>query len=402
MRILMAADTYRPRVNGVVTSIDTFSYEYRKLGHEVIIVAPSYPSSQKDVKSELDKENEKFVIRLPSRYVWFDPEDRWARTHTGEARKIIQEKILSQKFDIIHSHVPGPLGNAAISWANKMGCPGVNTYHTLFEQYVHYIKIIPRKIGTWLARIISRDFCNKHDLIICPSTQMKEALISYGVRKDLPIEVNPTGIKIEKFANCNGDDFRKKYNIPKDTILLLFMGRIGFEKNIPFLFKMLKRVLKEKPNTKLIVAGKGPAEASVQQAARDEGVFDNVIFLGYFEPQDWVNCYAAADLFTFASVTETQGLVVTEAMAARTPVVAVAQMGVAEVMAAGKGGIATKHDIDEFTNAVLKMLNDKKLYNQKKAETYDYAKEWSSTAMAIKQLKLYEKAIEIHKSKNVR
>lgn len=402
MRILMAADTYRPRVNGVVTSIDTFSYEYRKLGHEVIIVAPEYPLSQKDVKDELDKENEKYVIRLPSRYVYFDPEDRWARTHTGEARKIIKEKILTQKFEIIHSHVPGPLGNAAISWAKKIGCPVINTYHTLFEQYVHYIKLIPKTIGTWLARIISRNFCNKHDLIICPSTQMKQTLISYGVRKDLPIEVNPTGIKIEKFANCNGDAFRQKYNISKDTILLLFMGRIGFEKNIPFLFKMLKKVLKEKPNTKLIVAGKGPAESAVQQAARDEGVFDNVIFLGYFEPQDWVNCYAAADLFTFASVTETQGLVVTEAMAARTPVVAVAEMGVAEVMAAGKGGITTKHDIDEFTNAVLKMLNDKELYNKKKSEAYDYAKEWSSTSMAIKQLKLYEKAIEIYRAKNVR
>ncbi|MCX8094217.1 MAG: glycosyltransferase [Candidatus Goldbacteria bacterium] len=399
MKILMAADTYRPRVNGVVTSIDTFSYEYRKLGHEVTIVAPEYPATQKDVKDDLDKENEKFVIRLPSRYVFFDPEDRWARTHTGEARKIIKEKILTQKFDIIHSHVPGPLGNAAISWAKSMNCPVVNTYHTLFEQYVHYIKIIPRKIGSWLARIISRDFCNKHDLIICPSTQMKQTLISYGVRKDLPIEVNPTGIKIEKFTNCNGDAFRQKYGISKDTILLLFMGRIGFEKNIPFLFKMLKRVLKEKPNTKLIVAGKGPAESAVQQAAKDEGVFENVIFMGYFEPQDWVNCYAAADLFTFASVTETQGLVVTEAMAARTPVVAIAEMGVAEVMAAGKGGIATRHDLNEFTDAVLKMLNDKELYQKKKAETYDYAKEWSSTAMAIKQLKIYEKAIEIHKQK---
>jgi glycosyltransferase involved in cell wall biosynthesis len=402
MKILMAADTYRPRVNGVVTSIDTFSYEYRKLGHEVTIVAPEYPSTQKDIKDVTDKENEKFVVRLPSNYIFFDPEDRLAKINSRKSKKIIKERILLQKFDVIHSHAPASIGIAAISWAKEIGCPVVNTYHTLFEQYVHYVKILPGGLARWLARVFSKKFCNKHDLIICPSTQMKQTLISYGVRKDLPIEVNPTGIKIEKFANCNGDAFRQKYNIPKDTILLLFMGRIGFEKNIPFLFKMLKRVLKEKPNTKLIVAGKGPAESAVQQAARDEGVFDNVIFLGYFEPQDWVNCYAAANLFTFASVTETQGLVVTEAMAAGTPVVAISEMGVAEVMAAGKGGIATKNDLDEFTSAVLKMLNDKELYNRKKSETYDYAKEWSSSSMAMKQLNLYEKAVETHKSRNVR
>ena len=399
MHILMAADTYRPRVNGVVTSIDTFSNEYRKLGHSVTIVAPEYPAGQKDIKDEKDKENEKYVIRMPSKYVFFDPEDRWAKTKDKRAIQIAKEQILTQKFDIIHSHVPGPLGNAAIGWAKKIGCPVINTYHTLFEQYVHYIKFIPKFIGTWLTRKISRDFCDKHDLIICPSTQMKEALEGYKVRKDLAIFVNPTGIKIDKFANFNGDDFRQKNGISKDTILFLFMGRIGFEKNIPFLFDMLKKVLEKKPNTKLIVAGKGPAEEAVHKAAEEKGVKDNVIFMGYFEPQDWVNCYAAADLFTFASVTETQGLVVTEAMAAETPVVAVGEMGVAEVMAPQKGGILTKLDLDEFTGAIFKMLDDKELYARKKSETIPYAREWSAQAMAVKQLKLYEKAIEIHKAK---
>ena len=266
MRILMAADTYRPRVNGVVTSIDTFSNEYRKLGHEVIIAAPTYPETQKDIKDEKDKANEQYVIRMPAKYVFFDPEDRWVNTKHRETKRIVKEKILTQKFDIIHSHVPGPLGNAALKWGKALGCPVINTYHTLFEQYVHYVKIIPKFIGTWLARKISKDFCNKHDLIICPSTQMKDALTGYGVRKNLPIYVNPTGIKIDKFAKFDGDAFREKNGISKDTKLFLFMGRIGFEKNIPFLYKMLKRVLVKYPDTKLIVAGKGPAEDAVHKA----------------------------------------------------------------------------------------------------------------------------------------
>ncbi len=399
MRILMAADTYRPRVNGVVTSIDTFSAEYRKMGHEVFIIAPEYPVDQKDIMGEADKANEQFVTRLPSDYMFYDPEDRWSKVNSPEGRRIIKEKILSQKFDVIHTHAPGPLGFAAIKWGRIIGCPVVDTYHTLFEQYVHYIKFVPSFLMKWFARYLSRKLCNGHDMVVCPSTQMKDTLISYKVRKDLPIIVNPTGIKIDKFKTYDRDAFRKKYNVPKDTTLFLFMGRVGFEKNIPFLYKVLKKVLAKRPNTKLIVAGKGPAEAAVQQAAKDEGVFDNVIFVGYLEPQEWVDTYAGADLFTFASVTETQGLVVTEAMAVGTPVVAVGKMGVAEVMAGDKGGILVKEDVDEFTAAVFKILEDKALYEAKRKEAFEYAKEWSAEAMAKKMMKNYENIIEMVKSR---
>jgi len=395
----MAADTYRPRVNGVVTSIDTFSAEYRKMGHEVMIIAPEYPAEQKDIKDNADKANEQFVIRIPAGYMFFDPEDRWSHTNSKEGKRIIKEKILSQKFDIIHTHAPGPLGFAAIKWGKIIGCPVIDTYHTLFEQYVHYLKFIPRGIATWITREMSRRFCNAHDMVICPSTQMKDTLISYNVRKDLPIIVNPTGIKIDKFKTYDRKAFRRKYNVADDTTLFLFMGRIGFEKNIPFLYKVLKKVLAKRPNTKLIVAGKGPAEGAVRQAAKDEGVFDNIIFVGYLEPQEWVDTYAGADLFTFASVTETQGLVVTEAMAVGTPVVAVGKMGVAEVMAGDKGGILVKEDVDEFTAAVLRLLEDKALYEAKRKEAFEYAKEWSAEAMAKKMIVNYEQAIAAKKTK---
>ncbi len=392
MRIALVTDTYRPRVNGVVASIDTFANEFRKLGHEVKIVAPEYPASQIDVK---DKDNEKYVIRIKSHYLFFDPEDRLPDPKLPSSKKRIKEEILNFKFDIIHTQTPFTLGMEAIKWAKKLNSPIIHTYHTMFESYVHYFKFIPKPIAIWLTKKISKWYCDKMDLNITPSTQMKELLLSYGIKK--PIEVNPTGIKIDKFKIFNGDDFREKYNIPKDTILLLFMGRIGAEKNIPFLFKVLKNILNKKPNTKLIVAGKGPAEEEVHKAAEEIGVKDNVIFLGYFEPQDWVNCYAAADLFTFASVTETQGLVVTEAMAVGTPVVAVGAMGVAEVMKGNRGGVLVNLDVNEFSEAVLKFLDDKNFYEEKRKEAFEYAKEWSAETMAKKLLEKYEKAIELKK-----
>ena len=390
MKILMAADTYRPRVNGVVTSIDTFSAEYRKMGHEVVIIAPQYPEDQKDV---MNSDNEHFVVRLPAHYMWFDPEDRLASLNNPISKKLIKEKILNGGFDIIHTHVSARLGIAAIDWAKKIGCPVIHTYHTLFEQYVHYLKFIPSGLAKWIARYLSKLYCDKMDLVVAPSTQMKDTLNTYGIKKNVPIVVTPTGIKIDKFKTFSRADFRKKNNISEATTLFLFMGRIGAEKNIPFLFKVLKNVLAKRPDTKLIVAGKGPAEAAVQQAAKDIGVFDNVIFMGYFEPQDWVNCYAAADLFTFASVTETQGLVVTEAMAVGTPVVAVGKMGVKEVMEGNKGGILVNEDVDEFTATVFKMLDDKVLYAAKKKEAFEYAKEWSAESMAKKMIHNYEETI---------
>jgi glycosyltransferase involved in cell wall biosynthesis len=397
LKILIVTDTYRPRINGVVTSIDTFANEFRKLGHEAHIVAPEFPVKRRaDHMGEADK-MEEFVTRIKSHYLFFDPEDRLPNPYLPSSRIKISEEILNHKYDVIHTQTPFTLGVEAVKWAKRMDCPIVHTYHTMFEAYIHYFKFMPKWMSMPIAKGISKWYCDKMDLNITPSSQMKDLLLSYGVVK--PVEVNPTGIKMDKFKIFHGDDFRKKFGIPADTTLFLFMGRIGHEKNIPFLFKVLKKVLAVRPNTKLIVAGKGPAEDEVKAAAIAEGVLDNIIFLGYFEPQDWVNCYAAADLFTFSSITETQGLVVTEAMAVGTPVVAVGEMGVAEVMEGNKGGILVRLNVDEFTAAVFKLLDDKVLYAAKKVEAFEYAKEWSAEAMAKKMLERYARTILDYKSK---
>lgn len=364
MKIAIVTDTYRPRVNGVVASIDTFANEYRKMGHEVKIIAPEYPAAQKDFK---DAGNEQYVIRIDAKPLSFDPEDSLANPGSRKSKKIINEQILQYKFDIIHTQTPFALGIEAVRWAKHMDCPIVHTYHTMFESYIeHYIKFIPKSFGFWFSKVFSKWYCNKMDLNITPSSQMQELLQSYKVKS--PVEVNPTGIKIEKFKVFSGDDFRKKNNISKDTILFLFMGRIGHEKNIPFLFDVLKKTQGRMPgrDIKLMVAGKGPAEEAVKAAAKEKGVEKDILWFGYFEPQDWVNCYAAADLFTFASITETQGLVVTEAMAVGTPVVAVGQMGVAEVMKGDRGGVLVNLNVDHFVDAVVKMLTDRPYYESKK------------------------------------
>ncbi len=375
MNIGIVTDTYRPRVNGVVASIDTFANEFRKLGHNVYIFAPSFPKVQE----------EKDLYRFPSLYLFFDPEDRLPIPWNSK----IVNKISQLNLDVIHTQTPFTLGIAAIKWAKRNSIPLVHTYHTLFTSYVeHYLKFIPKKWGISWAKGFSRWYCNKCQLIITPSSQMKESVLSYGVKA--PIEINPTGINMSKFQTFSGQDFRNKFGVNQDEVMLLFMGRMGREKNVDFLFRVLQRVLKVIPKTRLVVAGEGPAKADLVKLAGDMGLKNNILFLGYFSPQDWVNCYAAADLFTFASITETQGLVVTEAMAVGTPVVAVGEMGVADVMKGDKGGILTKLDEEEFTQSVLKLLADKALYATKKKEAFEWAKEWSSQSMAKRLLKYYE------------
>jgi len=171
---------------------------------------------------------------------------------------------------------------------------------------------------------------------------------------------------------------------------------------VDFLFRVLKRLLPEYPDTRLIVAGEGPAKAELVRLHKEMGLEGSVIFLGYFTPEDWANCYSAADIFTFASVTETQGLVVTEAMAVGTPVVAVGEMGVKDIMKNGRGGTLVKLDEAEFATAVKRYFTDKEFYEQKKNEAYGFAREWSGGAMAKRLLGHYEKAIESYKAKKAR
>jgi glycosyltransferase involved in cell wall biosynthesis len=172
------------------------------------------------------------------------------------------------------------------------------------------------------------------------------------------------------------------------------MGRVAEEKNIDFLLDVHQELLREVPNLKFVIAGAGPAKARLEKKVLDQKLNDSVLFPGYLVGEEWRNCYAGVDLFIFASVTETQGLVISEAMAAGTPVVAVGEMGVKDVMASGKGGIMTRMDKNEFTDAVRRMLTDEAFYKAKKAEARSEAENWSSTSMAKKMLAAYERTLQ--------
>jgi len=387
MNICLVTDTYLPRVNGVARSVQSFAQQFREQGHRVWIFAPEFPDF---------KDQEPDVVRFPSRYLSFDPEDRLANMKHPGSKELVAH-LADYKFDIIHNQTPFALGTASVKWARQLHIPIIHTYHTLFEAYVHnYIKWVPEFAGHAAAAWFSRWYCNKHDLIIAPSSPMAEALKGYGVK--VAIGINPTGIDLTPFKKLDGERMRQKLGFAKDDIMLLAMGRVAKEKNLPFLLDVLERLIPLQPKARLVIAGQGPALAAITAEVAQRKLQDKVVFIGYLDRKDWADLYAAAELHLLASVTETQGMVLTEAMAAGTPCVAVAAMGVKDVMADG-GGLAVRLDLTEYTNAVVRLLTDKKLYAEKLEEAKRQAQNWSIQAKAKELLGKYEKLILDYKKK---
>ncbi|MCD4813162.1 glycosyltransferase [bacterium] len=386
MHIGIATDTFLPRVNGVMKSIMTFTEQFRSMGHKVTIFAPRFPEAKVD---------EEDLWRFPSFYLFFNPEDRLPNPYAGESKRKLKA-IADLKLDIMHTQTPFTLGYMMARRCGKLNIPLVHTYHTMFEAYMpHYFPILPRVFDKPFVGWFSRRCCNLHDAVVVPSTSIAEVMKDYKVKP--PVKVIPTGINIEPFRNVDGARMRKKLGFADDEKILLSMGRVAGEKNIPFLFDVLQKLESRQPRARLVIAGQGPALESVKADCKKRKLDEKVMFIGLLNRKDWADLYAAADLQLLASVTETQGLVLTEAMAAGTPCVAVAAMGVRDVMAAG-GGIAVSLNVDEFTDAVNRLLTDEKLYQEKLVEAKKQATEWSARSKAEQMLANYETVIAAKKA----
>jgi glycosyltransferase involved in cell wall biosynthesis len=239
-----------------------------------------------------------------------------------------------------------------------------------------------------MVQRLSKRYCDACDVVVAPSSSIRDELLAFQVRSR--IEVIPTGIATSNFQHTSPDTFRRSYGLEPADRCLLFAGRLAQEKNIDFLLYALREIAQRDDRAKLLLAGDGPAKFHLRALAQELGIWDRVHFLGYLHGPELADCYAAADLFVFSSLTETQGLVVLEALAAGTPVVAVGGMGVNETLAAGRGGILTRPNVAEFAATVESMLTDQRLYDRKKSECRDEAEKWSSATTSRRMLDLYQ------------
>ncbi|SDN44432.1 glycosyltransferase [Vreelandella arcis] len=388
MKILMVSDVYFPRVNGVSTSIASFRGALERMGHSVTLICPGYPVGQVD---------EPGVLRIRSRQVPGDPEDRMVYYRDLLA---LAPKLADEAFDLIHIHTPFTAHYAGIALGRRLGLPLVATYHTLFEEYLHhYIRWLPRRWLRLAARRLSVHQCQQVDALVAPSRAMQETLTRYGVTTHT--QVIPTGLGLDTFCHPQGDsDFRAYYDLPQEARLLLYVGRAAFEKNIDFLIDMLPKVLTEHPTTRLIITGEGPAHDSLVQRAQDVGVADAVLFLGYLDRSGPLQAaYRAADVFVFASRTETQGLVLLEAMALGTPVVSTAMMGTLDVLKEGEGCLIAEENLDDFSTKVKRLLSDDTLRQKLAERALTYAASWHEDAKSAELVALYRQLTADYQAK---
>ena len=389
MNILQISDVFYPRINGVSTSIQTFKEEFKKLGHEVSLIAPEY--------TENDEQNDQ-LIRIPSRSLIFDPEDRlFKRSYV----KAITEQLREKQFDIIHIETPFSAHFEGLRLAKELKLPVVETYHTHFEEYFyHYFPFLPKAVLKYMSRLLNRWQCNSVDALIVPSNAMLEILNKYGVTKK--IEIIPTGIHERYFQVGDGERFRKQKNISNDRPLLVHVGRVAHEKNIDFLIHLVDRLRLSIKDILLLVAGEGPALTHLKKLTGKLNLNGNVKFVGYLDRDtELQSCYAAADIFVFASRTETQGLVLLEAMAQSTPVVSTAKLGTVDILEAERGAIIADEDLNDFSEKVIRLFNDKDLYQRLKSDARPYANTWSASEMANRTIKFYQKVIDNKYNNNV-
>ena len=378
----MISDVTFPRINGVSTSIQTFRRDLERIGHDSEVIAPEYPQRVRAAESG--------VHRIASRGVPRDPEDRMM---SRSAIRRLVPRLRNSAFDLVHVQTPFIAHYAGLELARALRIPVVETYHTYFEEYLHhYVPLLPR----WLTRFGARRFTcsqgNAVDHLIAPSRAMRDALLAYGVRT--PVSIIPTGLEADRFTPGDGARLRAKLGIAPDRPVVVHVGRIAHEKNIDFLLRTFARVRTRVPGALFLIAGEGPALAHCRRLAADLGLGDRVMFVGYLDRRtELLDCYRAGDVFVFASRTETQGLVLLEAMAQGVPVVSTAHMGTIDILSAGRGCIISQEHEAQFAGHVTGLLGDARQRAALAREAKDYAAMWSALDMARRLADLYRATV---------
>ena len=342
MRVVMMTNTYLPHVGGVARSVDGFSRALRAEGVRVMVVAPEFPGMAED---ETD------VVRVPA-IQRFNGSDFSVRLPVPG---LLTEPLDRFQPDLIHAHHPFLLGDTALRVASGRGLPLVFTHHTLYEEYTHYVSTESEAIKRFVIDL-STGYANLCDHVIAPSQSVMALLQQRGVTS--PITVVPTGVDLKRFDKRSGRRYRKSAGIPQDAFVAGHIGRLAPEKNLMFLTRAVARFLQERPQAWFLVAGAGPLEDAMRAHFGEAGVIERVRFAGILQGRDLADAYDAMDVFAFASKSETQGMVMAEAMAAGTPVVAVDASGVREVVRDGYNGRKLSVEDGDAFSAALAWTSD--------------------------------------------
>jgi len=388
VRIAFFADAYHPRISGQVTSLDEFCKGLTERGHEVRIVCPEYPAERMEGHTDLFP-----TIRVPSGTAIVSKDDRlgqpWRGYYAMKALKAFNPQV-------VHIQTEFSIGAMGRRYARRHGFPILSTCHTHYEMYMKgYFPLLPEFISrsgarTWLRNIYAND-----DVIIAPTQIIRDVMQSYGI--DSHYEVIPTGVNEEVFQPRPAEAAAFRRSLAESEpgfdkgCLIVYVGRIGKEKNLDLLAQAMVSIVREAPDTRLLIVGDGPRKEELQGTFQNLGLSGHVAWRGFMDRDTLPVVYTAADLFVFPSKTEAQGLVTIEAMLCGTPVVGVNMMGSAEILKGDIGGFLAEDNSEDYAAKTLALIRDPALRVAKAAEARDHAKNWTMSRSCDVMDSLYKR-----------
>jgi glycosyltransferase involved in cell wall biosynthesis len=342
VRIGLFTNNYLPFCGGVTISVETLRRGLAARGHDVWVFAPRFRHAPPDPPR---------VVRYPSFPAATYPEFALAVPFAPSIARLVRGLDL----DVFHAHHPFLLGPAALRFSRALGRPLVFTYHTRYEKYAHYVPLSPRLVRAAAIRLSTR-FAASAGVVIAPSAIVRDELRARGVPS--AIAVVPTGLDLGHFRPGDPAAARRALALPADDPVVLYVGRLDREKSVGRVLAAFERIASTVPRARLVVVGHGTEGDRLRRAAAASAVAARIHFLGVRPHEATVPCYQAADLFLFASETETQGLVLAEAAACGIPAVTVEAPGCDEVVRDGESGVLTKSDPAALAEAAIGLLLD--------------------------------------------
>lgn len=379
MKIAIFTNNYLPNPYGVTTSVESFRKEFEKDGHQVYIFAPNYLNY---------KDKNKNVFRYPALDIKYKIKFPVPIPYSNKLGRL----IANLDIDIIHSQHPNLLGSVAMRWAKKKKIPLVFTWHTIYDKYTHYTPLVPRKLANyWVIRNSVR-YANRVNRIIIPTEGVYEIINNWG-NTNTNVSVIATGVDEEIFKNPQENKIKETLGIVKDKIVLLSISRLTEEKNVIFLIREVVKVLKKNKQAVFILGGDGYLKDELIKIINQAGVGEQVFLLGLVERDQIKNYLNIADIFVYASLSETQGTIITEAMYGGLPIVALDGLGIRDLIKHRKTGILVKKN-STFARQINKLIANTELTQALGQNAKQEAqKKYTSRVCAKKMLKIYQDLI---------
>ena len=383
LKILITTDLFTTETNGVVTSVRNLFDQLTEMGHDVKILTIS-----DSIHSHRD--GAVYYIRsVPLKVVYPD-----LRMPTSYHRNKLIQEIIDWKPDIVHSQCEFFSFQFAARISRITGAPIVHTYHTLYEQYLTSYVIPSKRLGDYLAKVLSRQRLKGVSTLVAPTRKVENTLQGYGIQA--PINVVPSGISLEqhhqRLSAQERLKRRRELGIRDDDQVLINLGRLGGEKNLGELITLFAEARQTEPGLKFLIVGDGPARPALEQQAKELGVAEDVIFTGMVEPCQVQNYYQLGDVFVSASTSETQGLTYIEAAANGLPLLCRQDDCLDDVLEEGRNGYEYTN-AEEFLHAIDAVIHDEKWRSDAARRSEEIAAAYDKKAFGEAMETIYESVL---------